>query len=77
MVFYFYYLLQVARGLSVTAGILGIIGFIISLLGMRCTSCLEDSPTMKSRISLIGAICFALSGIAIGAAVSYYSYQVS
>ncbi|XP_039269113.1 claudin-7-like [Styela clava] len=68
--------LQVARGLSVTACILGFMGFIVSLVGMQCTNCFEGNPRMKARTSMVGAIAFGLSGISIGAAVSFYAHQV-
>lgn len=68
--------LQVARGLTVTSCVIGGIGLVIALLGMKCTGCMEDSPKSKSRTSLIGAVCFAISGLGIGIAVSYYAHQV-
>lgn len=68
--------LQTARGLSVTSCLLGFIAFVVCLLGMQCTNCLEGNPRLKSIVSMGGAICFALSGIGIGSAVSYYAHQV-
>ena len=68
---------QVARGAAIGAIVAFFLGFCSSFFAMKCINVLEDDPSSKKRIGLIAAAFWILAGVFIGAAVSYYSYNVS
>jgi len=69
--------LQVARGLSIVCAMLGLAGLVLSIVGLECTGCLNDSLHMKSRISLFASGLWIASSVCIGAAVSFYAHQIA
>jgi len=69
--------LKVARGAAIGAIVAFFLGFCSSFFAMKCINVLEDDPSSKKRIGLIAAAFWILAGVFIGAAVSYYSYNVS
>lgn len=54
--------LQAARGLIITAIIVGIIGIIITVIGGKCTNFVQDEST-KAKIVMASGIIFIITGI--------------
>ncbi|XP_051891322.1 claudin-4-like [Pristis pectinata] len=54
--------LQASRALTVIAIVLGVLGILISIVGAKCTNCVEDEAT-KAKIMIVAGIIFILSGV--------------
>ncbi|KAF7206395.1 claudin-3 [Nothobranchius furzeri] len=54
--------LQASRAMLVICIILGILGVLISIVGAKCTNCIEDEPS-KAKVMIISGIFFILAGI--------------
>lgn len=54
--------IQTSRALMVVAILLGFLGIIVSVAGMKCTKVGDENPVAKSRIAIAGGILFILSG---------------
>ncbi|XP_059502506.1 claudin-10-like isoform X2 [Stegostoma tigrinum] len=68
--------LQVCRGLMITAVCLGFFGFIISLVGMKCTR-IGGSERIKGRIALCAGVLFIFSGLSSIIAFSWYANRIT
>lgn len=62
--------LQASRAMTVIAIILGILGVMISIVGAKCTNCIEDEPS-KAKVMIIAGIFFLLGGILVLVPVSW------
>uniref|UniRef100_A0A7M4FBQ4 Claudin 19 n=1 Tax=Crocodylus porosus TaxID=8502 RepID=A0A7M4FBQ4_CROPO len=69
--------IQTSRALMVVAVLLGFLGIIVSVAGMKCTKVGDENPVAKSRIAIAGGILFILSGLCTLTAVSWYATQVT
>ncbi|XP_078499118.1 claudin-19 [Lissotriton helveticus] len=69
--------IQTSRALMVVAVLLGFVGMIISIMGMKCTKVGDNSPITKSRIAISGGVMFLLAGFCTLIAVSWYASQVT
>ncbi|XP_049581318.1 claudin-4-like [Syngnathus scovelli] len=67
--------LQAARGLVCISLFLGCLGFLVFLLGARCTKCLNH-PRIKTRVVLGSGLVFGLAGLASAVAVSWTANNV-
>ncbi|MBN3289804.1 CLD4 protein, partial [Polypterus senegalus] len=56
--------LQAARALSVISIVVGLLAMLVSIVGGKCTNCVEDEST-KAKISITAGIAFILSGLLI------------
>ncbi|XP_028662685.2 claudin-4-like [Erpetoichthys calabaricus] len=56
--------LQAARALSVISIVVGLLAILVSIVGGKCTNCVEDEST-KAKISIVAGIAFILSGLLI------------
>ncbi|XP_013872354.1 claudin 3c [Austrofundulus limnaeus] len=54
--------LQAARAMTVISIILGILGVLISIVGAKCTNCIEDEAS-KAKVMIISGIFFILAGV--------------
>lgn len=54
--------LQASRAMTIVAIILGVLGVMISIVGAKCTNCIEDEPS-KAKVMIISGIFFILAGI--------------
>nr|XP_015223339.1 PREDICTED: claudin-3-like [Lepisosteus oculatus] len=54
--------LQAARALEVISIILGFLGILVSIVGAKCTSCIEDEVT-KSRVMITTGVTFNIASI--------------
>ncbi|KAI4827980.1 hypothetical protein KUCAC02_031336, partial [Chaenocephalus aceratus] len=55
--------IQTCRALMVVSVLLGFMGMIISVVGMKCTKVGDNNPTTKSRIAVTGGALFLLAGL--------------
>ncbi|CAM9215776.1 claudin-4-like [Lampetra fluviatilis] len=54
--------LQAARALTVIAIVFTVLGILVSIVGAKCTTCIEDETT-KARVTVGSGIIFILSGV--------------
>ncbi|XP_046876383.1 claudin-3-like [Hypomesus transpacificus] len=67
--------LQAARAMTVVSIILGVLGVLISIVGAKCTNCIEDEAS-KAKVMIISGIFFILAGILILIPVSWSASSV-
>ncbi|XP_027013764.1 claudin-4-like [Tachysurus fulvidraco] len=53
--------LQVARAMCIISIILGVLALMISIMGAKCTNCIEDEAS-KAKVMIVSGICFIISG---------------
>ncbi|XP_072099295.1 claudin-4-like [Mobula birostris] len=54
--------LQASRALTVISLVVGVIGILVSIMGGKCTNCIENEAT-KAKVTIIAGIVFILSGV--------------
>ncbi|KAM8897488.1 claudin-3-like [Spinachia spinachia] len=54
--------LQASRAMMIIAIILGVLGVMVSIVGAKCTNCIEDEPS-KAKVMIIAGIFFLLAGL--------------
>uniref|UniRef100_A0A8C3WGC1 Claudin n=1 Tax=Catagonus wagneri TaxID=51154 RepID=A0A8C3WGC1_9CETA len=54
--------IQSARALMVVAVLLGFVGMVLSVVGMKCTRVGDSNPIAKSRVAIAGGALFLLAG---------------
>uniref|UniRef100_A0A3Q3ILV0 Claudin n=2 Tax=Monopterus albus TaxID=43700 RepID=A0A3Q3ILV0_MONAL len=62
--------LQAARAMTIVAIILGLLGVMISIVGAKCTNCIEDESA-KAKVMIISGIFFVLAGLLVLIPVSW------
>ncbi|CAL8266288.1 unnamed protein product [Merluccius merluccius] len=62
--------LQAARAMTIIAILLGVLGVLISIVGAKCTNCIEDEAS-KSKVMIIAGIFFVLGGLLVLIPVSW------
>ncbi|XP_056252931.1 claudin-4-like [Seriola aureovittata] len=62
--------LQASRAMMIIAIILGVLGVMISIVGAKCTNCIEDEPS-KAKVMIIAGIFFILGGLLVLIPVSW------
>uniref|UniRef100_A0A3P9JS89 Claudin n=1 Tax=Oryzias latipes TaxID=8090 RepID=A0A3P9JS89_ORYLA len=62
--------LQASRAMTVVAIILGVLGVLISIVGAKCTNCIEDESG-KAKVMIISGIFFILAGLLVLIPVSW------
>ncbi|KAI5096654.1 claudin-4, partial [Silurus meridionalis] len=67
--------LQAARALIIVALVVGIFGMIVTIIGGKCTSCVEDENA-KAKISVAGGIIFIITGILVVIPVCWTSSAI-
>ncbi|XP_074869817.1 claudin-4 [Carettochelys insculpta] len=67
--------LQVARALMVVTIVLAIVGLFLSIVGGKCTNCVEDSAP-KARVMLAAGIIFIIAGVMILIPVSWSANSI-
>ncbi|XP_050985054.1 claudin 15-like b isoform X2 [Labeo rohita] len=68
--------IQACRALMIIALILGLLGVILAVMGLKCTKLGSTSEESKGKISLIAGIFYILSGLCVMIAVSWYAARV-
>ncbi|XP_052444591.1 claudin-3-like isoform X2 [Carassius gibelio] len=54
--------LQASRAMSVVAIILGVLGVLISVMGAKCTNCIEDESS-KAKVMIVSGVMFIIAGV--------------
>ncbi|XP_071394383.1 claudin-4-like [Centroberyx affinis] len=67
--------LQAARAMTIISIILGVLGVLISIVGAKCTNCIEDEPS-KAKVMIIAGIFFLLAGLLVLIPVSWTASTV-
>ncbi|XP_026226087.1 claudin-4-like [Anabas testudineus] len=67
--------LQAARGMIVMSVVTGICGVIVSIIGGKCTNCIEDMQT-KAKACILAGVCFMISGLLCLIPVSWTAYTI-
>ncbi|XP_018548139.2 claudin-3 [Lates calcarifer] len=62
--------LQASRAMTIISIILGILGVMISIVGAKCTNCIEDEAS-KAKVMIISGIFFILAGLLVLIPVSW------
>ncbi|XP_023143326.2 claudin-3-like [Amphiprion ocellaris] len=62
--------LQASRAMTIISIILGVLGVMISIVGAKCTNCIEDEPS-KAKVMIIAGIFFILAGLLVLIPVSW------
>ncbi|XP_072301938.1 claudin-4-like [Eucyclogobius newberryi] len=62
--------LQASRAMIIISIILGILGVLISIVGAKCTNCIEDEAS-KAKVMIISGIFFILAGLLVLIPVSW------
>ncbi|XP_007553969.1 claudin 3c [Poecilia formosa] len=65
--------LQASRALTIIAIILGVLGVLISIVGAKCTNCIEDEAG-KAKVMIISGIFFVLAAILVLVPVSWSAH---
>lgn len=67
--------LQAARAMCIISIILGVLGIMISIMGAKCTNCIEEEAA-KAKVMIISGIIFILSGLLTLIPVSWTSSTI-
>uniref|UniRef100_A0A3Q2ZY08 Claudin n=1 Tax=Kryptolebias marmoratus TaxID=37003 RepID=A0A3Q2ZY08_KRYMA len=67
--------LQAARAMTVISIILGILGVLISIVGAKCTNCIEEEAA-KAKVMIISGIFFILAGILVLIPVCWSAHTI-
>ncbi|XP_078404644.1 claudin-4-like [Cetorhinus maximus] len=54
--------LQASRALTVISLVVGVLGILVSIVGGKCTNCIENEAT-KAKVTIISGIIFILAGV--------------
>lgn len=57
--------------------VFAVIALVTSFLAVKCISVMEDNLPAKQKIGYLAGIFWALAGIGIGTAASYFAFHVS
>ncbi|XP_075053249.1 claudin-8-like [Mixophyes fleayi] len=68
--------LQAGRALMCTAVLLSFLAFMVAIIGMKCTQCMEDNERSKGLILLVAGIAFILSGVVVLIPVSWTANNI-
>uniref|UniRef100_A0A672KUW0 Claudin 17 n=1 Tax=Sinocyclocheilus grahami TaxID=75366 RepID=A0A672KUW0_SINGR len=68
--------LQAARGLTCCALALSGVGLLVSLVGLRCTLCLEEQPRAKSLIAMAAGVMQILASVCVIIPVSWTAHTI-
>ncbi|XP_053504727.1 claudin-4-like [Ictalurus furcatus] len=67
--------LQAARAMCIISIILGVLAVMISIMGAKCTNCIEDEAS-KAKVMIVSGICFIISGLLTLIPVSWTSNTI-
>nr|XP_003230795.2 PREDICTED: claudin-19 [Anolis carolinensis] len=69
--------LQTSRALMVVSILLGFVGVVVSVIGMKCTKVGDENPVAKGWIAVLGGVFFLLAGMCTMTAISWYAARVT
>ncbi|XP_061902677.1 uncharacterized protein LOC133649977 [Entelurus aequoreus] len=64
--------LQASRAMIIIAIILGVLGVLVSIMGAKCTNCIEDVGA-KARVMIVSGVFFVLAGLLVLIPASWYA----
>ncbi|XP_069082941.1 claudin-3-like [Pleurodeles waltl] len=67
--------LQAARALVVISIVLAVLGLMISIIGAKCTNCVEDESS-KAKIMIVSGVMFLVAGVMVLIPVSWSANTV-
>lgn len=67
--------LQAARGMIVMSIVTGILGVVVSIIGGKCTNCIENERT-KAKACILAGVFFIISGLLCLFPVSWSAYTI-
>lgn len=67
--------LQASRAMMIIGIILGVLGVMISIVGAKCTNCIEDEVS-KAKVMIIAGIFFILAGLLVLIPVSWSAHVI-
>lgn len=67
--------LQAARAMIIIAVLLSILGVLISIVGAKCTNCIDDESA-KAKVMIISGIFFILSGVLVLVPVCWSAHTI-
>ncbi|XP_076000562.1 claudin-1 [Genypterus blacodes] len=70
-------MVQGTRGLMLITILLCFISILVAVVGMRCTTCLEDNQEQKDKVALIGGVLFIISGLSALVGTSWYGHRIA
>ncbi|XP_067309295.1 claudin 15-like a [Pseudorasbora parva] len=68
--------IQAGRALTIIALVLGLVGIILSTMGLKCIKIGSRTDESKGKTMLIGGIFFIIAGLCTIVAVSWYAAQI-
>ncbi|XP_064194402.1 claudin-1-like [Anguilla rostrata] len=68
---------QATRALMIVGIVLSFISVMVAMVGMQCTTCLENDAQQKAKVALAGGICFIIAGLAALVATSWYGNRIT
>ncbi|CAK8689407.1 unnamed protein product [Clavelina lepadiformis] len=69
--------LQAQRALMVIAVVTSLLGLIIGMVSLRCTTMVDSESKNKSIIGIVSGVLFLLAGVCCGGAVSWWAAKVT
>ncbi|KAG9266821.1 claudin-19 isoform X1 [Astyanax mexicanus] len=69
--------IKVCRGLMITSIILCCLAALLTIPGLKCTKCLDESEQLKSKTAITGGVLFILGGLCALGLISWFAYNVA
>ncbi|KAJ8390381.1 hypothetical protein AAFF_G00107750 [Aldrovandia affinis] len=69
--------IQATRALMLTGILLSFISVLVSMVGMRCTTCMAHNTLQKDKVAMTGGILFIIAGIAALVATSWFGNRIA
>lgn len=66
---------QASRAMMIISVLLGVLGVMISIVGAKCTNCIQDEGS-KAKVMIIAGIFFILAGILVLIPVSWTAHVI-
>lgn len=70
-------MVQGTRGLMLVSIVMCLISMLVATVGMKCTTCLEDSKEQKNKVAMVGGILLIISGLFALVGTSWYGNRIA
>ncbi|XP_028818001.1 claudin-1-like isoform X2 [Denticeps clupeoides] len=68
--------IQMSRAVMIVSIVLSLSGVTVALVGMKCTTCMEDEKELKNKVATAGGVLFILGGICSLLIISWYAHSI-
>ncbi|XP_063056161.1 claudin-7 [Engraulis encrasicolus] len=68
--------IQVTRAIMIVSIVLSMLGLVVTVLGMKCTLCLDTDDALKGKVAFTGGMLLICSGVCALGIVSWYANDV-